>query len=323
MILAVLFQGESERARQELAKFEKEHPKAAGRLAGKDGPYVQTLRALLDRPPVFVAEVAGDGEWTTLGGSASRSGRTTARLPRYWTPGPTWTAPIPRERGERTTIYSSGTSERAAAFHPVVLDGVAYVADAVRVFGFDVRTGKRRIAFDLRDQPIDNPPQTVAAEVPVKHDEDFTLTVAGSRLFARLGSPAIAATRENNQPPASYLVGFAPPARPAADEPPLRMEWVLPPPAAAGVVALWEGAPVWAEGRLYAAFARFDGGQLVHAVACYDDPPGRPIWVADVSETKAGQQEARYRHEPLTVAGGNVVFCSHSGAVVALDAPQW
>ena len=196
----------------------------------------------------------------------------------------------------------------------------------MRVFGFDVRTGQRRFAFDLRDQQIDNPPQAVSAEVPVKHDEDFTLTVAGGRLFARLGSPAIAATRANNLPPASYLVGFAP-SPPTADGPPLRMEWTLPPPVAAEVVALWEGAPVWADGRLYAAFARFDGGQLVHAVACYSDPPGRPVWVADVCETKAGQQEARYRHEPLTLAGGNVVFCSHSGAVVAVDAlsgkPSW
>lgn len=326
VVLAVLFQGETERARQELATFEKDHPKAAGRLAGKDGPYAQTLGALLDRPPVFAAEASGDGEWTAFGGSASRNGRTTARLPRYWPRQPTWTVPIPRERGERTPVLPPVVPARAVAFHPVVLDGVAYIADPVRVFGFDVRTGKRRFAFDLRDQQIDNPPQAVSAEVPVRHDEDFTLTAAGGRLFARLGSPAIAATGPNNQPPASYLVGFVP-SMPTADGPPLRMEWTLPPPAAAGAVALWEGAPVWADGRLYAAFARFDGGQLVHAVACYDDPPGRPIWVTDVCETKAGQQEARYRHEPLTLAGGNVVFCSHSGAVVALDAlsgkPSW
>jgi outer membrane protein assembly factor BamB len=325
VILAVLFQGETERARQELAAFEKDHPKAAGRLAGKDGPYSATLQALLDRPPVFVAEASGDGEWTALGGSASRNGRATARLPRYWPGQPTWTAPISREPGARTSLL--GISDRAVAFHPVVLDGVAYVADAVRVFGFDVRTGRQRFAFDLRRQQIDNPPQDLPAEVPVKHNEDFTLTAAGGRLFARLGSPAIAAARANDLPPASYLVGFAPPPRPTADGPPLRMEWTLPPPVAAGAVALWEGAPVWADGRLYAAFARFDGGQLIHAVACYNDPPGRPVWVTDVCEAKAGQQEARYRHEPLTLAGGNVVFCSHSGAVVAVDArtgkPSW
>jgi len=327
VILAILFQGEVERTRLELEQFEKDHPKAAGRLAGQDGPYIRTLRALLDRPPAFAAEAAGDGEWTALGGSASRNGRTTARLPRLWRPGPTWTAQIPTDHGVKTFVSQRVTQSRSVAFHPVVLDGVAYIADAVRVFGFDVRTGKRRFGFDLRGERIENPPLAVSAEIPVRNDEDFTLTVGGGRLFARLGSPAVVATGANNQPPVSYLVGFAPPPRPAADGPPLRVEWTLSPPVASGVAAAWEGAPLWVGGRLYAAFAKFDGGQRTHAVACYDDPPGRPVWVTDVCEAKAGPQEARYQHEPLTLAAGNVVYCSHTGAVVALDAlsgrPSW
>jgi outer membrane protein assembly factor BamB/tetratricopeptide (TPR) repeat protein len=326
VILAAVFQGDYGRARQDLDRLRADAPKAAGRLAGRDGPYVETLQALLDRPPVLAADVAGDGEWTAFGGSAERVGRATARLPRYWPSGPTWKAAIPPDPGGRRFVTPRVAPPRAASFHPVVLDGVAYLADSVRVFGFDPRTGEQRFDFDLRKLPdVKLPP--VRVPLPVEHDEDFTLTAAGGRLFARLGSSAVAQFQEDGELPASYLVGFAPPVRAAAAGPPLRMEWLLPPPAAAGTTAAWEGAPVWSGGRLYAAFARFEGTQRVQAVACYDDPPGRPVWVTDVCEVKVGQQDVRHRHEPLTLAGGNVVFCSHAGAVVALDArtgkPAW
>jgi outer membrane protein assembly factor BamB len=321
--LAAIFQGEPERARQELAKLKADSPKAAGRLAGKDGPYVETLQGLLDRPPVFTAEVAGDGEWPAFAGSAARTGRTTARLPRYWPGRPTWKATLPPDAGDPPPAFPRVAPARAVCFHPVVSDGVAYLADPVRVFGFDLRTGKQRFAFDLRRHQGARLPE-VKVRLPVEHDEDFTLTAAGGRLFARLGSPAVAA-QDNGEATASYLVGFAPPPRPAADGPPLRAEWVLPPPAAAGSAA-WEGAPVGADGRLFAAFARFDGNRVVHAVACFDDPPAKPVWVTDVCDSQA-PADPRYRHEPLTLAGGNVVFCSHTGVVVAVDArtgkPAW
>ncbi len=323
VILAIIFQGEPERARQELAKLRADAPKAAGRLAGRDGSFAETLQGLLDHPPALAAEASGDGEWPAFAGSASRSGRTTARLPRYWD-GQPWAAAIPPDRGERRFVNRRVAPARAVCFHPVVLDGVAYVADPVRVFGFDLLTGKPRFAFDLRDQRAVKLPE-VRVPLPIPYDADFTLTAAGGRLYARLGSPAVVA-QDNGGPPASYLVGFAPPPRPAADGPPLRMQWVLPPPAAAGA-ASWEGAPVWADGRLFAAFARFDdGNRVVHAVACYDDPPTKPVWVTEVCDSQP-PGDPRYRHEPLTLAGGNVVFCSHTGAVVAVDArtgkPAW
>src|SRR5262249_6385032 len=50
---------------------------------------------------------------------------------------------------------------------------------------------------------------------------------------------------------------------------------------------------------------------------------GRPAlrWKQDVCVTRElGPKEARVRHHLLTLAGPYVVYCSHSGAIVALDA---
>ncbi|MBX9627400.1 MAG: PQQ-binding-like beta-propeller repeat protein, partial [Gemmataceae bacterium] len=85
-----------------------------------------------------------------------------------------------------------------------------------------------------------------------------------------------------------------------------------------------EGAPLVAGGRLWAALARFEDGRVVHAVVGFDPadpdpPPDRPNWTTDVCDAPAGG-EARARPELLTLAGRNVVLCSNTGAVVAVDA---
>ena len=47
----------------------------------------------------------------------------------------------------------------------------------------------------------------------------------------------------------------------------------------------------------------------------------RPCWrtaVCETSESRVG--ESRYRHHLLTLAGTQIVYCTHNGAVVAIDA---
>jgi outer membrane protein assembly factor BamB len=312
VILAAIFAGERDRARRELKQFRRDFPKATGHLAGRDGPFADTLQALLARPPV-VAAAHGDGEWTAFAGSAAHAGRANGRLPYYWPGGPTWTARLPGGGAGRVG------STKSVAFHPVALNGVAYVADAVRVFGFDLRTGRRRFAYDLRaDEDAAKAITQVRVQLPLRDAADFTLTAARDRLFARLGVPTVAPPSGVSDGPTSLLVCFAPPARATEISPPLEVRWKLAPPESPAGPAAWEGAPVWAEGRLYAVLARFDGTRLVQSVACYDDPPGKPLWVADLCD--APQSDARTRQQLLTYADGKLVFCSQTGVVVALDA---
>src|SRR5262249_48998784 len=92
---------------------------------------------------------------------------------------------------------------------------------------------------------------------------------------------------------------------------------------------MFEGAPLVTNGRLFVAKTRFEGRQAVAAVECYeadatdgrDEPPPlrwkQDLWAAEVG----GLGEAtRHRHDLLTLAGPFVGYCTHSGAIVALDA---
>lgn len=324
VVLSAVFLGELDRARTELAALRAEYPQATGRLAGKDGPLVDTLQTLLDGPPVVVAEPVSGGGWTGFAGGPARDSRVSGRLPYYWPHRPTWSVPFPRD-DTKPRVFPGISPASAVAFHPVVLDGVAYVADPVRVYGFDVKTGQPQFFYDLRGDTDAGRLLALRVSMPPRDVADYTLTAANGRLYARLGWPDIAPV-STTAGPRSWLVGLAPPAGPQPNAA-LEVRWKLPPPTPADTSATWEAAPVAAEGRLYAAFARGDGTRVVHAVACFTDPPSEvPIWVAELCD--AGAPTApRYRPEPLTLAGGNLVYCSHTGVAVALDIhtgrPTW
>ncbi|WP_171473085.1 outer membrane protein assembly factor BamB family protein [Frigoriglobus tundricola] len=99
-----------------------------------------------------------------------------------------------------------------------------------------------------------------------------------------------------------------------------------PAPEDSKVAAAWEGAPLVSGRRLWAVYARFEGGRTVHVAACYDpadaaQAPGRPAWRTELCDSPlpiSGGE--RTRQELLALAGRHVVFCSNNGAVVALDA---
>src|SRR5262249_55972124 len=99
--------------------------------------------------------------------------------------------------------------------------------------------------------------------------------------------------------------------------------WKLHPPEEK-LASAWEGAPLVSGRRLWAVYAKFEGGRIVHVAACYDPAdtekePGRPAWTAELCDSPL-PAERRTRQELLTLAGRHLVFCSNSGAVVAVDA---
>ena len=52
-----------------------------------------------------------------------------------------------------------------------------------------------------------------------------------------------------------------------------------------------------------------------------EDSKPQPCWRTNLCETRELRPgEQRYRHHLLTLAGSQVVYCSHSGAIVAVDA---
>src|SRR5439155_1978120 len=77
VVLAVIFQGDTDRARQELARLAILHPGARGPFGGRDAPYAETLEAFLADPPRFPPDAGGAGrrDWPTFGGGPDRAGR--------------------------------------------------------------------------------------------------------------------------------------------------------------------------------------------------------------------------------------------------------
>ncbi|MGL6094169.1 MAG: tetratricopeptide repeat protein, partial [Fimbriiglobus sp.] len=268
LVLADLFAGNTEAAKTGLITLKSAHPTAVGRLAGKSGRFTDTLESLLAGPPPLLPPATANGDRPTFAGGFSRNGAVTGTLPHSWPGVPTWKSAIPAA----TDVFSNRTrpvagSGRECAFHPVALDGRFYLADAARVIGFDPRTGRAVVAFDW-EKMVPNVSFDLA--LPQPPNADFTLTAMDGRLYARFGSPTVSSTAsDGGLSSRTMLVALAP------DGDALKLVWSLPPPVeAAGVTAVWEGAPVVADGRVIAAFARFEGNRTVHAVAAFDDPPG-------------------------------------------------
>ncbi|HEX4613064.1 MAG TPA: hypothetical protein VH092_33045, partial [Urbifossiella sp.] len=251
--LAVIFAHEPERAAKELEAFEAKHPDAAGPFAGRVGPYKVALRAYLDRPPQPAPE-APAREWPTFGGGADRAGRVAGPVPYHWDPAQTWQADLPVEQ-ER---FHTGPP-RPPLGHPVIAGGKVYVPD-----------GSRVLAFDLRPEPNAVRPSIRAGR---PQEGGGTLSAFAGRVFARLGSGAVRPPDgKGGKADEAVFASFTPPGKARRFAPALEEVWRVRPPAAGENrgPAVWEGAPLAADGRLYAAFARFDGGRITHAVAGFD-----------------------------------------------------
>lgn len=298
--LAALYQNEPERAKELVAAFKKLHATAAGPLAGKNGPYIDALEAQLAALPTLPPDATAGAAWPTFGGSPDRAHRVPAGLP-HFPARPTFTKALP------DALAKPGVAPARPPFgYPVIAGGEVFVSDGDRVFAFD-RTGepsRDRYAPVLRNK-LPSDPSAGAA-----------LSVVGDRVYARLGAPAIAA------PPGAAVDSFLV-CLDLSRAGKFKELWKLPPPESARAPCAWEGAPLVHERRLWAVYTKFDAGRAVQVLACYDpadadEPPTRPAWTVELCDAPAAP--GRTRQDLLTLAGRHVVFCSNSGAAVAVDA---
>lgn len=314
--------GDRDGATADLEQFRKEHPKAAGLLGGVNGAFADTLAKLIASPPALTP---ASGGWTAFGGGPARDGRPDTPLPRFLAGERPWRVAIPRDGKDKPRPPASATAARLFAYHPVIVGRTAYIADAGRVIQFDLTAGTARVAFHALTLDMDATDLTL----PDGAEADFTLTAADGKLFARFGPTALPTGNDTGRKPRTLIACLEPkpdPAKLAPDEYPLTAKWHIAPPVGKDVYAAWEGAPVVADGRMYAAFVRADNNRLVTAIACYPLGGGEPTWVTDVCDSDP-RAAARNRHELLTLAGSNVVYASHTGVTVAVSAatgkPAW
>ncbi|HKI30638.1 MAG TPA: PQQ-binding-like beta-propeller repeat protein [Gemmataceae bacterium] len=341
-VLALLFRGEREAAAEELEAFRALHPKAVGHLAGRKGNYGDILKAVASRP--IPAEPADDA-WPTFAGTASRGtvlpaepsdpnrlNRLIEYLPAEY--GPAWRFQIdirrvvkrdwvvpPRPEGKPVgEPYSAAERARHLPFHPVIVGRQVVVADARSVLAFDTASGASQ-TWDLGENHHCRINEAnglrLNTSLPAPADLRYTLTVADGRIYARLGVQGLPPAKQGAEAD-SFLVCLEL-VEPAAR---LNAVWVRKADLAGkGSPPMFEGAPVVRDGLLHVAVTRFDGTQMITEVRCYSaDSDAPPRWAQDVVATRDVPGTARYRHQLLTLAGRYVVYASHTGAVIALDA---
>jgi outer membrane protein assembly factor BamB len=329
LLLASLFRGDPGWA-DGLKAFRARHGEAEGILAGRKGRYADLLQALADEEK-GPAEGAG---WPTFGGAPSR-GRVQAAPPRLLEKlgalcrtGPTWRFRLdtrePLKPDDRPPPLGAATATQKArtmAFHPIVVGDKVLVADARYVTAYDLRRGSSEVWYDAAKFNAGVKPDRT---LPARPDLRYTLTAADDCVLVRLGAqgvrdfrpgPGKAAKEANAE---SFLTCLN--LRPGSGGERLRWEARALPRES----SVFEGTALVHDGRAYVAASRFAGGRTVTCVRCYPlDARGPPLprWSQDTCE---GQElkpgEARSRHHLLTLAGPTLVYCSHAGAIVALDA---
>lgn len=321
LILIKLFRGERDEARSELKAFKEKHADAAGLLAGKNGKYADTLTDLLaDSRQTTLPRSPDESGWYTFAGSATRTGSLRTKLPYFWPDVPAWKSSLPFVKRPKFENPSPDTSHpRSLAFHPIISNGRAYIADGAHVIAIDLMTGKvARTAWPRGGEET---------RIPTRQDLRYTLTEHEGILYARFGPAALAV--KDGPDNASFILALG--AR-KGDTEERDALWKLDPPSAADSTTHFEGAPVVHRDRLYIAFWRQSAGDAVAGIACYrlDEPSKAPELQWQRIVGKAGSEpngETRYRHVLVTISGPNIVYCTDGGSVVALNAndgkPAW
>ncbi len=318
-ILALIFQGRLNEARSAIARFEERHPRAAGHLAGQTGVYARTLAKTLD---AFKKEqIANNAEpWTTFGGDATRNRVLSQGLSwQLWEDGRAWHVPLP-------AVFPSperSSPTRRAAFHPTIVNDQVLIADHRSVISYHLTTGKEMFRYDLNTARLIDPGPYISDD---NYLPRFSLSADRERAYVRLGRPGLAPRKAGTKDRPSFLVCLDL-KEPHIDK--KRELWHIDANGDGKSTAFFEGSPLVHDGRVYIALSKLTDRNVVTAIVCYDTL-GRQRWSRDVCECPefAGHANGpRYRQHLLTLAAGQIFYCSHTGAIVAVDAltgqPTW
>jgi outer membrane protein assembly factor BamB len=346
LVLTSIMEGALVRARVELADFNRRHPEAKGRMAGRDGPYSETLSRLLataesrpSPPPIR--------DWTTFGGSVERTA--IAEEPKSLGHR-LWEIPLDEGKPFKADVNSLEIVRRSShwlglpqfrrtaddnqallSYYPLVAGNLVLFNTVEKVFAFDLRTGKPawpvkprpgldalgrlpgEIYSGLKDQEKSLDPGE-GLLFPAFGAPRFTMTVKGSRLYARLGSPITGHPAEAASAGSSYLVCLDLAAEGlliwrAASETAQDERWAF------------EGPPIADGNNVFVVMRYNDVRPQVH-VACLDARTGALRWrkLICTNETVAGGKCAEITSNLLTLAGETLYLNTNLGAVAALSA---
>ncbi|MDQ3331581.1 MAG: PQQ-like beta-propeller repeat protein [Planctomycetota bacterium] len=336
LILCDIALGEETRAGQELDALEKLHPDAVGHLAGRDGRLRDILQETLANV-VSSGQESRDG-WSVLPGLTGTGtvGATSDRAGVVPFEAPLGAAAWFRELPPSDFATSVGRPALPAlgplCYYPVVWRDKVFVADATRVFGFELEDGRSAWSVGDEDAGVVYPPAVdfdgfgnarpfdaaALAGVP-RH----SLTVHRDHLYARLGPPPTSWPARELRRAESTIVCLdlnregLPTWSMTADSLGTGDEWWS-----------FEGPPVGEGDRLCVLAIRSRPQSRLHAL-CLDAATGNVVWNRPIGSPLASPPEglAVMTHHLATLAAGRLYVQTNSGAIACLDAadgrPVW
>lgn len=319
LVLTSILEGSRERAREELAAFERLYPNARGWLGGSEVNYVQRLSSLHVESTEWPDAKAG-GDWTTFAGSPTRNAVAAKPVDPA---GVVWRIDLRETLPANNSIWGSGSPTRRVAedarsplsYHPVLSGGSVLVNNQVEILAVDLQTGKPawggvrpevyRDQFNEEVRAFYNPPENLG--VP-----RFTMTAHDGKLYARMGSPVTSRPQDAELGRGvGYLLCLDLKSQG-------RLLWKISPQEKG---FSFEGSPVTDGTNLYVAMRRSDIQPHMY-VACFAADSGRFKWRQFVcaAETPARGMLHESTHNLLTLHRSTLYLNTDLGAVAALSA---
>jgi len=336
LVLCSILERSAERAAKEWEWFSRLHPDAAGRLAGREGAYKDTLSALLKASADWPGALPQD-EWYTFAGNFERDFVAPRRPPLSGLPA--WELSLaelspeapprvgPRGfRRRQPTIYT----EKGLEFHPLLVDSpgnpdvkLVLLCNRQQVFAFNAETGRPAWAGARVPGQIypggEAPADSSFAEGATFGGARFTMSVSGDLLLARIGSPVttrIAASFTDAEPSSVICLNLRKQGA---------LEWKYPPDRERlefdeGKWAV-EGAPVCNGETVFVGLRRSTFRSEAH-VAALDARTGRLLWRRKIcsADTPGHGLLNEASHNLLTLQGDSLYYNTNLGAVAAISA---
>ncbi|HEV3204871.1 MAG TPA: PQQ-binding-like beta-propeller repeat protein, partial [Gemmataceae bacterium] len=315
-ILVQLFLGKRAEMDGELQAFRSLHPEAEGSFAGRIGKFADILQSLKQEPGYCDFPI-NHPSWPTFAGHPSRQFLVPKAPSLYLVE----TAVIPLDHppaAKKTPRKSLAPLQenQTLVYYPVIDGGQVVLANGYGVISYDARSGNVVGHYELAEDV-----QQTGGDIEVETTGGFchSLTVTGDSIFVRLGKPAVAddKVQERNWGTCFLVCLDRKPGKGGI----LQRRWWVKAQGEGKDRMSFEGAPLVVDGRVYITRIRFTGALVSTAIECYNGASGYRFWRQEVSEIRElADGQPRNHHHLLTQAGPNVVYCSHSGAVIAVDA---
>ncbi len=314
LILCSIAENNLTRAREELKTFQEAFPDARGTLAGKTGLFSQLLADVLRDASSWSFPVE-PASASTFAFNERRNGI----VPRAVEVGSVlWSAPLADVDLNNPGRDSPPFRSPPLSWHPVTFGESLLVANSHSISAFDLTTGRPSWPAGADTSALIYPtlpdPRPPVPLHPVAGIPQYTMTVHGGRLYARIGVPIVRWARHEFRVH-SELVCLD------LEQGEGRLVWKVDANKFGDEESIWSvcGSPIVDAGRVYVALQQsFPAAQV--NIACLSAETGRPLWnrkICNVLLDVDAVQNVLGNHL-LTLGNHRLYLSTNLGAVAAL-----